>query len=318
MRSAAAFALILLTAASASAQPFEAVGARALGMGGAFVAVADDASATWWNPAGLASGPIVSVVFDRSTFDTGAEQFGGAFAPRDRSGTLVAFTTLPLGVSYTRLRSTWLVPSVEGTEARSLVTHHGAITVVQTLWPGIVAAANLKYVRGSAFSGPVEGQTPEDAFDRVNDLIGRSSGAFDADLGLMARKGPLKAGLTVRNIREPEFETADGVALSLPRMVRAGVSYAPYSNVVLAADLDLTSVDIAGDDRRMLAFGGEYRVRLAAVRAGMRLDTDGEALPSASIGASYAVRNGMWVDLWATLGGDDAERGWGASGRIVF
>ena len=28
------------------------VGARALGMGGAFVAVADDATATYWNPAG--------------------------------------------------------------------------------------------------------------------------------------------------------------------------------------------------------------------------------------------------------------------------
>src|SRR5271157_5990169 len=29
------------------------VGARALGMGGAFVAVADDASTSYWNPAGL-------------------------------------------------------------------------------------------------------------------------------------------------------------------------------------------------------------------------------------------------------------------------
>jgi len=29
------------------------VGARAIGMGGAFVAVADDSSATFWNPAGL-------------------------------------------------------------------------------------------------------------------------------------------------------------------------------------------------------------------------------------------------------------------------
>ena len=30
------------------------VGARALGMGGAFVGLADDASAGYWNPAGLA------------------------------------------------------------------------------------------------------------------------------------------------------------------------------------------------------------------------------------------------------------------------
>ncbi|MFH1010017.1 MAG: UPF0164 family protein, partial [bacterium] len=31
-----------------------AVGARALGMGGAFVSVADDATALYWNPAGIA------------------------------------------------------------------------------------------------------------------------------------------------------------------------------------------------------------------------------------------------------------------------
>ena len=30
------------------------VGARAVGMGGAFVAVADDASSLYWNPAGIA------------------------------------------------------------------------------------------------------------------------------------------------------------------------------------------------------------------------------------------------------------------------
>ena len=31
------------------------IGARAIGLGGAFVAIADDASATFWNPAGLTS-----------------------------------------------------------------------------------------------------------------------------------------------------------------------------------------------------------------------------------------------------------------------
>ena len=39
--------------ARAAAQTAEVVGTRALGMGGAFVAVADDPSAVYWNPAGL-------------------------------------------------------------------------------------------------------------------------------------------------------------------------------------------------------------------------------------------------------------------------
>ena len=51
----------------ATAQMYELVGTRAQGMGGAFVAVADDATASWWNPAGLASGATVSVVYDRAT-----------------------------------------------------------------------------------------------------------------------------------------------------------------------------------------------------------------------------------------------------------
>lgn len=48
------------------------VGARALGMGEAFVAVADDASAPYWNPAGLVFMPQRQVLFMH------AEQFGDA------------------------------------------------------------------------------------------------------------------------------------------------------------------------------------------------------------------------------------------------
>jgi len=47
------------------------VGARALGMGGAFVSVADDASAAYWNPAGLVQ------LQSREAFGMHASQFGG-------------------------------------------------------------------------------------------------------------------------------------------------------------------------------------------------------------------------------------------------
>src|SRR5262245_11642446 len=67
--------LSLTLAAPASAQTTSGVGVRAQGMGGAFTAVADDASAWWWNPAGLAGGPFFNALleFDRpdtSTDDT--------------------------------------------------------------------------------------------------------------------------------------------------------------------------------------------------------------------------------------------------------
>ena len=38
-------------------------GARSIGLGGAFTAIADDATATVWNPAGLGSAPDLSLQF---------------------------------------------------------------------------------------------------------------------------------------------------------------------------------------------------------------------------------------------------------------
>src|SRR5215212_1066894 len=52
---------------AAAAQTFDAAGTRAAGMGGAFVAVADDASAAYWNPAGFAAGSFFSLVLDGAT-----------------------------------------------------------------------------------------------------------------------------------------------------------------------------------------------------------------------------------------------------------
>jgi hypothetical protein len=51
-RTACAAAFLLVTPVLVSAQPYEMWGTRAQGMAGAFVAVADDADATWWNRRG--------------------------------------------------------------------------------------------------------------------------------------------------------------------------------------------------------------------------------------------------------------------------
>ena len=75
------------TAVPARAQAQPPVGVRAAGMGGAFTAVADDASATFWNPAGLATGAFFSLVLDRNSLDRG-------------SATLISLGTLAGGVGH--------------------------------------------------------------------------------------------------------------------------------------------------------------------------------------------------------------------------
>src|SRR5437879_1087620 len=87
---AATVGVAIATIAFASltfAQRFDDVGVRAQGMAGAFVAVADDASATWWNPAGLATA--------RNAVDFSAEISEGG-----RGGVALAFPSL--GLSYYR------------------------------------------------------------------------------------------------------------------------------------------------------------------------------------------------------------------------
>jgi len=76
LRLLAALLVTLVAAAPAHATKYAAeflripVGARAIGMGGAFVAVADDATAPWWNPAGLIYLPYREVLPQHS------EKFG--------------------------------------------------------------------------------------------------------------------------------------------------------------------------------------------------------------------------------------------------
>ena len=78
--------LALLSGASrAGAQSFESVGIRAQGMGGAFVAVADDATATWWNPAGLASGAYFNAFLERDHLQEPSTDRDPAGLPRPAS-----------------------------------------------------------------------------------------------------------------------------------------------------------------------------------------------------------------------------------------
>src|SRR6187401_1393104 len=90
--------LCLFVPAMAAAQTIETVGERALGMGGAFVAVADDSSGTWWNPAALATGPFV----DLSAAWARTEQRHGGTPVARGTVTAMALSTPPLGLSYYR------------------------------------------------------------------------------------------------------------------------------------------------------------------------------------------------------------------------
>ena len=306
-RALAVLLLITLPAVSATAQTFETAGARALGMGGAFVGVADDITAIWWNPAGLATGGFFGLSVEHHRFEQERRGFG-APAPGERSSFFLGAGSLPLGLSYVRTRESYVTPGpADEPIARDLVTHQAGVTVLQSLSDTIVVAGTLKYVRGVAAAGP-DGTEPER----------RGGHAFDADVALMAVAGDLKVGVTAKNLTSPSFEAPDGTRLELPWRARVGASYLATANLTVAVDFDLWTRSSGLDRQRMLALGGEYRLTRAALRAGARFDAVGDVNPLGTVGGSYAVRNGVWVDVWAAVGPREAERGWGLAGRVVY
>src|SRR4026209_1125163 len=92
-----------------AAPTFEIVGTRAAGMGGAFVAVADDASATYWNPAGLALGRMFSLVVDRKVTDVDAVSLEDP--SRHNTGSLITLGTPAVGFAHYQLRATTVTPA---------------------------------------------------------------------------------------------------------------------------------------------------------------------------------------------------------------
>ena len=315
---------LLVSAGRVDAQVFETVGVRALGMGGAFVAVADDATAIYWNPAGLTD-VFFSNVLEVQRTDTRLDA-----DPLRREGTseLTTFAALAspaLGLSYYRLRS-WQVDRVSGevdaeratASLTSLVTHHAGITLVQRFAPGLTVATVLKAVRGTAAVGSAAGTAPVRAlFEQASGLTGRSTTQLDLDVGVMIGVGAVKVALVGRNLREPEFAAADDAAASLVRQFRAGLAVRPSGSLVVAVDVDLGSTDTVAGPRRAVAVGAEQRVGWLIVRAGGRVNVeDDRPEPIGALGLSLEVLSGFWLDGQVTGGRDDGDRGWGVSARV--
>ena len=278
--------ILLSLPVSAHAQAEAPVGVRAAGMGGAFTAVADDASAAFWNPAGFASGAIVSLVVDANLLDR-------------RSGGLVALGTPPLGLSYYRTAI-----AAERTGRNRLVAHHAGVSLVQSVGGRLAVGTTLKVVHGIAAS-PGEGAAT-------------SSNKFDADVGVMTTGSLGQLGLSIRNLFQPEFKTPGG-AIRLDRRVRAGVSIHASENTTVAADLDLTTAATPRGEWRDAALGLEaHPARNAWLRGGVHWNTRGSSAPIGSLGASYAVYGATRVDAQVSFGSADGDRGWGIGLRFVF
>ena len=325
--------LLVASRAPAFAQMTETVGGRALGMGGAFVAVANDSSATWWNPGALAAGPFVDVTFARTLMETGSR------IPARRERTLgLAMTTPPLGVSYWRFQVTDVRPpdatdpgsgirqeERAGVLIRSLTASQVGVTLVQTIGPGVHVGGTLKYVRGVVRTSSGEGPRPSGELLGDGDSLGggEGHGEFDLDVGLLAVAGAIRLGALVRHLREPVFAASNG-AMRLPRQGRVGIAVDTEAvggqPLIVSLDADVSRVSTAAGERRNLAFGAERWIwnKRVGVRGGGRLNTLGRRERTATAGVSVAPRAGLSLEAYLARGGWDDDRGWGLGARVSF
>jgi hypothetical protein len=322
LRCAVLTGFLVATPALASAQqPIESLGGRALGMGGAFVAVADDASATYWNAAGLATGGPAGATFGVADFRTGNQSGDPVVGLTRRHSYFSSLGTWPLGLSVARISDT-RVTSVTGSSVRTqtLATSQYGLNLLQTVVEGLVVGANLKWVRGTVSEAAGTGLSAAAAFSEATETSSHTSNTFDLDMSVMVDMRPVRLGLVMKNLRQPDFTNVAGIATRLPREVRAGLSVIPRAGLTLALDMDLGTVDSWDGPRRMLAMGGEYHVSQRLVgRAGVRWNLKDDTRRMVyTAGTSVRVNKSLWLDTHATLGDITRDRGVGAALRVGF
>lgn len=227
------------------------VGTRPLGMGGAFVALADEPSAALWNPAGLAQLKQTEFVADYTAWYTGLGEdrlghayIGYAFPLRGNSA---------LGINYIRFQSPLYR---ENTIALSYSQR------LRFLYLGLNA-------RG-LFANFVENEyTKIDPLFQNNGLMMKG---FGIDLGLLLiARDAFSFGLFAQNINQPNIAIGEGEESIVPLELNAGVA---FKSLKVNPSLDFTFRNDKVRDKRDInvRFGMEtWLLNDIGLRAGANL-----------------------------------------------
>jgi hypothetical protein len=280
----------------ASAQTTDVIGIRAQGMGGAFTAVADDATAWWWNPGGLAAGPFLNglIEFARPHTST-SESVRGISVAYPALG----FTYYRLPLRQIRISASTESSAINRQDDEAALRVYGA-TVGQSFGSHLVVGTTVKILHA----------------DDTNVTF---------DVGVMTSFGPLRAGVTMHDLTEPSFGSGP-TTFTLDRTARLGVALtsgkrAAIGSATLSFDADVTTTHdpLFGDDRRM-ALGGEAwsKGNRVGFRGGVNWNRAADQGAELSGGLSFAIRSSSFVDAYVVGGDETVRHGWGFALRVTF
>jgi hypothetical protein len=189
------------------------VGPRAVAMGDAQVAIADDVYATYWNPAGLSQLQVQEAGFVQNQYvENIAEQYVAYAYPKPSLGTFAgSFTYLHVGKFPGYDAAGLPTESVGASDVSAATSYARTFFFDRRMGSGISFGITAKYIE-----------------ERLDD-VHASAYAGDAGVLFMPGKkwGPLlegwKAGAVLRNWGSPlQF---DREAFNLPRSLDVGLSY---------------------------------------------------------------------------------------------
>ncbi|MGQ0722091.1 MAG: PorV/PorQ family protein [Candidatus Eiseniibacteriota bacterium] len=257
------------------------VGARAVGMGETFVAVADDATAAWWNPAGVAritQDGHAHVTLNHSTWpaDISHEFFGYAFTYRGLPGSY-AFTSTVLQMDPIPVR-TEFSPGGTGDNFDA-----GSFNL------GLTWAKNL--IDRFAF-----GLTAKFLHLGLED---ENADGFAVDFGTLYYTDykTIRIGMAIQSMGPSLTFIED--SFPLPTMFKVGTAMDAYQsedhNVLLAFEFDHPS-----DNAERASFGTEYTLKTfqpnvtLQVRGGYRYNRDEESLTS-GFGVEFPTGSASWI-----------------------
>ena len=248
------------------------VGARAVAMGGAFSAVADNIDAIYWNPAGLADQKDKQVKASYIQYFQGINiGFLGYSQPIGKLG------ALGVGLNYLTIggieRRTTDVDTAEGTfGANDMALYLSYADTRFIKLPGLRLGANLKVLR----------QTLDDKVAQSFALD--VAGLYKTPLkNLTAALGIYNLGTSVKFINDAD---------PLPLNIRLSGAYRLMNDaLVVALDVD----DYIYDERITESLGLEYSINKAlSARAGYKLGMD-----SQSLGGLAGFSAGFGVNVWS-------------------
>jgi hypothetical protein len=267
------------------------VGARAVGMGETFVAVADDATAIWWNPAGVARITQEGQSFltlNHSTWpaDLSHEFVGYAFTYRALPGAY-AFSSTILQMDPIPVRTEY---SPQGTgETFDAGSFNLALTWAKNLIDRFAFGLTAKYIHLG--------------------LEDENADGFVVDIGTLYYTDykTIRIGMAIQSLG-PSMTFIDE-AFPMPTTFKVGAAMDVYQ----ATDHNLLTAfefDHPADNAERASFGAEYTLKrwqpsvTLQVRGGYRYNRDEEAA-TAGFGVEFPTGSASWMRVdyaWSQMG----------------